>query len=236
MTLSIISDKPATVHVHEYEQQVVVTVNAPVSGILLVPNVMLVTPSLPAKTIPEFIAYAKANPAKVNFGSAGVGSSNHLCGELFNLMVGTKMVHVPYRGTAPAFNDVLAGHTALMSADLINVTQHLAAGTVRAYAVTSAERSPAAPDIPTVAESGVPGYEALQWFGLVAPAGTPGEIVARLHEAVAKALQDPGIRDHFIKDGTTPAPSASPQDFAEFIRAERVKWAKVVEQAGLAGK
>jgi len=209
---------------------------APISRSVLVPGVLVAPASLPASNLKELIALLKANPGKYNFGSAGLGSMSHLMIELLLNMTGTKMVHVPYRGTAPAFNDVLAGHTALMSADLINVTQHLTAGRVRAYAVTSAERSPAAPDIPTVAEAGVPGYEALQWFGLVAPAGTPREIVAKLHDAVVKALQDPGVRDHFIKDGTTPAPSASPQEFAEFIHTERVKWAKVVEQAGLAGK
>ena len=209
---------------------------APISRSVLVPGVLVSPASLPAANLKELIALLKANPGTYNFGSAGLGSMSQLMIELFLTMTGTKMVHVPYRGTAPAFNDVLAGHTALMSADLINVTQHLAEGRVRAYAVTSAARSPAAPNLPTVAESGVPGYEALQWFGLVAPAGTPREIVAKLHEAVVKALQDPAIRDHFIKDGTTPAASASPQEFAEFIHAERVKWAKVVEQAGLVGK
>jgi tripartite-type tricarboxylate transporter receptor subunit TctC len=207
-----------------------------ISRSVLVPGVFVSPASLPAKTLKELIALLKANPGRYNFASAGQGSMSQLMIELFLNMADLRMVHVPYRGTAPAFNDVLAGHVALMSADLLNVTQHLQAGSVRAYAITSAERSAVAPDLPTVAEAGLPGYEAMQWFGLVAPAGTPPEIVGRLHAAVVTALNDPEIRNHFLKDGTTPAPSASPAEFAAFIRAERLKWAAVVEKAGLAAK
>lgn len=209
---------------------------APISRSVMLPGVLVSPSALPPRNLQELIAYAKANPNRLNFGSAGPGSMSHLMIELFAHMAGLKLQHVPYRGTAPAFNDVLAGHVALMSADLMNVLPQIQAGKVRAYGVTSAQRAAAAPDIPTIAESGMPGYEALQWFGLVAPAGTPPEIVAKLHAAVVRALADPGLKARFLDDSTTPMPSASPEEFAAFIRAEKAKWAKVVRDAGLDAK
>jgi tripartite-type tricarboxylate transporter receptor subunit TctC len=206
---------------------------APISRTIMVPGVLVGHPSIPAKDLNELIAYAKANPGKLDFGSAGVGSMSQLMIELLLKDAGVKMTHVPYKGTAPAFNDVLAGHVALMSADIMNVVPHIAAGSVRAFGVTSKERAKVAPDIPTIAEAGIPGYEAIQWFGLVAPAGTPREIIQLLHRGVVQALEDPVIKKRFTDDGGIPMPSASPEEFAEFIRAEGAKWAKLIKDGGI---
>lgn len=207
---------------------------APISRSVMLPGALVSPTSLPATNLKELIAYAKANPGQLTFGSAGVGSMSHLMIELFAHMAGIKLQHVPYRGTAPAFNDVLAGHVSLMSADLMNVLPQIRAGKVRAFGVTAAQRAAAARDIPTIAESGLAGYEALQWFGLVAPAGTPREIVGTLHAAVARALADPDIKKRFLEESTTPMPSTSPEEFAAFIRSEKAKWAKVIDEAGIA--
>jgi tripartite-type tricarboxylate transporter receptor subunit TctC len=206
---------------------------APISRSIMVPGVIVSHPSVPAKNLKELIAYAKANPGKLDFGSAGVGSMSQLMIELLMKDAGIKMTHVPYKGTAPAFNDVLAGHVALMSADIMNVVPHIAAGSVRAYGVTSRERANVAPDIPTIDEAGVSGYEAIQWFGLVAPAGTPADIIQKLHRGVVQALEDPAIRKRFTDDGGIPLPSASPEEFAGFIRSEAAKWAKVIKDSGI---
>jgi tripartite-type tricarboxylate transporter receptor subunit TctC len=206
---------------------------APISRSIMVPGVIVSHPSIPAKSLKELIAYAKANPGKLDFGSAGVGSMSQLMIELLMKDAGIKMTHVPYKGTAPAFNDVLAGHVALMSADIMNVVPHIAAGSVRAYGVTSRERANVAPDIPTIDEAGVSGYEAIQWFGLVAPAGTPADVIQKLHRGVVQALEDPAIRKRFTDDGGIPLPSASPEEFAGFIRAEAAKWAKVIKDSGI---
>jgi tripartite-type tricarboxylate transporter receptor subunit TctC len=209
---------------------------APISRSIMVPGVLVSHPSLPAKDLKELIAYAKANPGKIDFGSAGVGSMSQLMIELLAKDAGIRMTHVPYKGTAPAFNDVLAGHVALMSADIMNVLPHIAAGSVRAYGVTSRERANVAPEIPTIAEAGIPNYEAIQWFGLVAPAGTPRDIVQKLHRSVVQALEVPAIRKRFTDDGGIPMPSASPEEFAEFIRSEAAKWSKVVKESGIGAK
>jgi tripartite-type tricarboxylate transporter receptor subunit TctC len=206
---------------------------APISRSIMVPGVLVAHPSIPAKNLQELITYAKANPGKLDFGTAGTGSMSQLMVELLIKDTGMKMVHVPYKGTAPAFNDVLAGHVALMSADIMNVVPHIQTGSVRALGVTSAQRSNVAPNIPTIAEAGVPGYEAVQWFGLVAPAGTPPDIIDKLHRAVVQALDDPAIKKRFTDDGGIPAPSASPEEFREFIKAEGAKWAKVIKESGI---
>jgi tripartite-type tricarboxylate transporter receptor subunit TctC len=204
---------------------------APVSGILLVPNVMLVTPSLPARTIPEFITYAKANPAKVNFGSAGVGSSNHLCGELFNLMVGTKMVHVPYRGAAPALTDVIAGQVQVLFGSVTSSIQYVKAQQVRALAVTSTARNDVLPEVPALAEV-VPGYEASNWWGIGAPKATPAAIVDMLNREIALAFADARIRARLADLGGPPL-SGSPAQFGALIADETEKWAKVIRFAGI---
>ncbi len=195
------------------------------------PEVLVGNPSLPAKDLKELLAYMKANPGKVAFGSAGVGSLSHLIVELFEQDAGVKLLHVPYRGTQPAFNDVLGGQVAIMMPDLTIALSNIQSGNVRAYGVTSAARSPAAPDLPTVAEAGLPGFEAVQWFGLAAPAGTPKAMVDKLHAAAIKALADPEVKKRYEELAMTPAPSASPQDYAKFVHDEGVRWGKVVEDA-----
>jgi tripartite-type tricarboxylate transporter receptor subunit TctC len=176
---------------------------APISGLLRVANVMLVTPALAAATVPEFIAYAKANPNRVNFGSAGVGSSNHLCGELFNLMTGTKMVHVPYRGAAPALTDVIAGQVQVLFGSVTSSIAYLRADKVRALAVTSAERVDVLPEVPALSEF-VPGYEASNWWGLGAPRATPPDIIALLNREIAAGFADPKIRARLAELGGPP--------------------------------
>ena len=206
---------------------------APISLTVVVPNVLVSHPSLPARNVKELIAFAKARPGQLSYASAGVGSVPHLMMEFFVSMGGLKMVHVPYKGAGPALTDVIAGHVPLMAANILSTLPHVKAGRVRAYGVTSAKRAQAAPEIPTIAEAGLPGYEAVQWFGLLAPAGTPRDIVTRLHGAVVQVLEDPAVKKRFIGDGADPRPSASPEAFASFIRDELKKWEKVVKAAGI---
>jgi tripartite-type tricarboxylate transporter receptor subunit TctC len=148
-------------------------------------------------------------------------------------MAGLKMVHVPYKGAGPAFTDVVAGHVHVMAGNILSALPHIRSKRIRAYGLTSATRSRGAPEIPTIAESGLPGYEAIQWFGLAAPAGTPREIVTRLHAAVVQTLADPAIRERFVSGGADPSPSKSPEDFAAFMHAEHVKWGKVIKAANI---
>lgn len=204
----------------------------PVSQFIELPNVLVGHPSLAAKTVRELIAFAKANPGKLEFASAGTGSNLHLCMELFLSMAKIKMVHVPYKGASQAISDVVAGFVPLMVTNMITGTQQVKAGRLRAYGVTSATRSEAAPDIPTIAEAGVPGYEAVQWYGLMAPAGTPSAIIAKLHQGVVQALRDPGVREKFHASGARPVGN-TPAEFAKQMRDDIAKWAVVVKQAGL---
>jgi tripartite-type tricarboxylate transporter receptor subunit TctC len=204
---------------------------AMISRTVTAPEVLVGTPSLPAKDLKELLAYMKANPGRVGFGSAGVGSLSHLIVELFEQDAGVKLLHVPYRGTQPALNDVLGGQVAIMMPDLTIALSNIKGGNLRAYGVTSAARSPAAPDLPTVAEAGLPGFEAVQWFGLAAPAGTPKPVIDKLHAAVTKALADPDVKKRYEELAMTPEPSASPQDYAKFVHDEGVRWGKVVEDA-----
>jgi tripartite-type tricarboxylate transporter receptor subunit TctC len=206
---------------------------APISLMVTLPNILVSHPSLPVKNLKELIAFARARPGQLHYASAGVGSVPHLMMVFFVSMGGLKMVHVPYKGAGPALIDVIAGHTPVMAANILSTLPHVKAGRVRAYGVTSAGRAAAAPDIPTIAEAGLPGYEAVQWFGLLAPAGTPRDIVIRLHGAVVQALDDPAVKKRYINDGADPRPSASPEAFGTFIRAELRKWEKVVKAAGI---
>ena len=206
---------------------------APISRTVTVPNVLFSHPSLPVKTTKELIAFARARPGELQFASAGIGTNPHLTMELFLSMAQLNMISVHYKGIGPALTDVLAGHVPLMVGNLLVTFPHIKTGKLRAYGVTSAKRSSTAPEIPTIAEAGLPGYEAVQWFGLLAPARTPREIVTRLHAAVVQALQDPVIRKRFIDGGADPTPSASPEEFAAVIRTEIKKWAKVVKDAGI---
>ena len=204
---------------------------APVASIDLLPLVMEVNPTVPAETVPEFIAYAKANPGKINFASGGVGSSQHVAGELFDFMTGVKMVHVPYRGAALAVNDLLAGQVQVTFSPIPLSLGYIRAGKLRALAVTSKVRSQALPDVPTVGEF-VPGYEAVAIDGLGAPAGTPQEIVTTLNQAVNAALADPQIKARLQTLGSVPNPM-SPTGFAKFIAGETDKWAKVIKFANI---
>jgi tripartite-type tricarboxylate transporter receptor subunit TctC len=206
---------------------------APVSLMVTLPNILISHPSLPVKNLKELIAFAKARPGQLHYASAGVGSVPHLMMVFFVSMGGLKMVHVPYKGAGPALIDVIAGHTPVMAANILSTLPHVRAARVRAYGVTSGARAAAAPEIPTISEAGLPGYEAEQWFGLLAPAGTPRDIVMRLHGAVVQALDDPAVKKRYISDGADPRPSASPEAFGTFIRAELRKWEKVVKAAGI---
>jgi len=202
----------------------------PVAGIIRVPNVMEVTPSFPAKTVAEFIAYAKANPGKVNMASSGTGTSVHMSGELFMAMTGVKMAHVPYKGAGPALVDLMAGTVDVMFDNLPSSIGHIQGGKLRAMAVTTEKRNPALPDVPAVAET-VPGYEASAWFGMGVPKGTPADVIDKLNKAVNEALKDPKMVARLAELGGTPMPG-TPADFGKVMESEVAKWKKVVEFSG----
>ena len=204
---------------------------APVTLVASVPNVLVVHPSLPAKSVKELIALIKAKPGELTFASSGNGTSIHLAGELFKSMTGTTMLHIPYKGSAPALTDLLGGQTNMMFDNLPSSIQHIKSGKLRALAVTSSHRSSALPDVPTVAESGVPGFEASSWFGVLAPAGTPREIVNKINADIVKALSAPEIRERLSGQGAEPVGN-TPEQFAAYIKAESAKWAKVVKESG----
>jgi tripartite-type tricarboxylate transporter receptor subunit TctC len=203
----------------------------PVAGVARFPNVMEVSPSFPAKTVPEFIAYAKENPGKINMGSSGNGTSQHLSGELFKIMTGVDLVHVPYKGAAQAMTDLLADHVQVSFDPLPASIEHIKAGRLRALAVTTAARSEVVPDVPALGEF-VPGYEASAWNGLVAPKGTPGEVVERLNVAVNAGLAEPKLKARLIGMGATPLPG-SPADFARLLAEQTDKWGKVIRTANI---
>ncbi len=203
---------------------------APVAGIARVPNVMTVHPSVPARTVAEFIAYAKANPGKINMASSGNGTSVHLSGEMFKALTGVEMQHVPYRGSAPAMTDMLAGQVQVIFDNMPSVLQHIKSGALRALAVTTAARSPELPDVPTVAET-VKDYEASAWFGMGVPQATPPEIIAILNKAVNEVLAEPGIKQRLAELGGVPI-VATPEEFGKVIQSETDKWEKVVKFAG----
>jgi len=204
---------------------------APVASMIRQPLIMLVNPSVPAKTIPEFIDYAKANPGKINMASGGSGSINHVTGELFKMMTGVNLVHVPYRGAGPALTDLLGGQVELLFGGMASSIDHVRAGKLRALAVTTATRSEALPDTPTVGEF-VPGYEASDWFGLGTPKGTPGEIIDILHNEIKAGLADPKFRARVSELGGAVFPG-SPAEFGKVLADETEKWAKVVNFAGM---
>jgi tripartite-type tricarboxylate transporter receptor subunit TctC len=204
---------------------------APVAGVLRGPYAMVVNPSVLPKSVPEFIAYAKANPRKLNMASAGIGTGGHIAGELFKMMAGVDMVHVPYRGGGPAFNDLLGGQVQVMFATTVGSIGHIRAGRLRALAVTAATRSEALPDIPTVAEF-VLDYEASNWFGVCAPKATPAEIIDKLNKEINAGLSDPKIRARLADLGGTPL-VASPADFGRLIADETEKWGKVIRAANI---
>jgi tripartite-type tricarboxylate transporter receptor subunit TctC len=203
---------------------------APVAGIVRTPNVMVVTSSFPAKSVAEFIAYCKANPGKINMASSGSGTSVHLSGELFKSMTGCDMVHVPYKGAGPALTDVMGGQVQVIFDNLPSSMGHIKGGKLRALAVTSEQRDPSLPDVPTVAET-VPGYEATAWFGIGMPKGTPRDVILKVNETVNQALADPKMRERLAELGGKPI-GGTPEDFGRIIASETEKWAKVVISSG----
>ncbi len=194
-------------------------------------NILVVHPSVPANTVQELIALARAKPKTLTFGSAGNGQSNHLSGEIFKSMTGIDLVHIPYKGSAPALTDVIAGNASMMFVDILSALPHVKAGRLRALGVTGFKRSPAAPDIPTVAESGVPGFNGSTWLGLVAPAGTPPAIVARLSAETSKALNAPEVRERLLAQGVEPVGS-TPEQFAAHLETEMQRYAAAVKASG----
>ncbi len=212
-------------------QYTVVRDITPIASIDRTPYVMVANLKLPPKTLPEFIAYAKANPGKINMGSAGVGSANHIFGELFKMMAEIDLVHVPYRGGAPAITDLISGQIQLMFLPLPASIGYIRSGQLRPFAITTAKRSDVLPAVPTVAEF-VPGYEASSWHGIGTPKNTPSGIIAKLHKEIAAGVADPHITAEFGRLGTEPM-AMSPTDFGEFIRNEAEKWAKVIKFANI---
>jgi tripartite-type tricarboxylate transporter receptor subunit TctC len=204
---------------------------APVAGLIRYPNIMEVNPSLPVKTVPEFIAYAKANPGRINMASSGSGSTIHMSGELFKMMTGVTMVHVPYRGAAPALTDMIGGQVQVMFDNAPSSIEHVRTGRLRALAVTTARRSEVLPDLPTVGDF-VPGYEASGWYGIGVPRNTPQDIVEVLNREINAGLSDPKLKTRFAELSAATIPG-SPEDFGKFIADETEKWGKVVKFAGI---
>lgn len=205
---------------------------APITQTAFVPNLFVVHPSVPAKSVKEMIALARARPGEILYASSGQGTNPHLTMELFASMAQIRMIHVPYKGGTPAFIDLIAGRVAIMATNLASIMPHVRAGKLRALGVTSARRAAAAPEIPTIAEAGLPGYESVQWYGLLAPAKTPPEIIEKLHKEVVSTLRVPDNRARLASDGVEVVAS-SPEEFAAFLKAETVKMAKVVKAAGI---
>lgn len=205
---------------------------APVSLVATVPNVMITNPSVPAASLKEFIALAKGKPGEMNFGSGGSGTSNHLAGELFNIVAGVKLVHVPYKGVNLAMNDVLSGRVQLVFIGIPAVIPHIKAGKLRALALASTQRSAVLPDVPTADEAGLPRFEVTTWYGILAPAGTPKPVVARLNGELGKIMHSPELKERLEALATDPLTS-TPEEFADLIGREITKWGAVVREAGL---
>ena len=203
----------------------------PISLMALGPNVLVVHPALPVKSVEELIALARAQPGKIGFAGSGSGSTPHLAGELFNVMAGVRLVHIPYRGSGPAMIGLLAGEAPVMFLPAINAGGHVASGRLRALAVTSRERLAAMPDLPTISESGLPGYESSQWYGLLAPAGTPAAVLDLLNARVANIMQSSDMKARMTSDGLVPI-GGSREQFAAHIKSEIAKWAKVISASG----
>jgi len=204
---------------------------APISLVATVPNVMVTQPSLPGD-LKEFIALVKAKPGALNFGSGGAGTSNHLAGELFNLVAGTKLVHIPYKGVNLAMQDVLSGNVHLVFIGIPAAAPHIKAGKLRALALVARHRSPALPEVPTVAEAGLPDFEVTTWYGILAPAGTPRNIIDRLNGELVKIMHAPELREKLAATGTEPLTS-TPDEFAAYIQKEIAKWGDVIRKAGV---
>jgi len=204
----------------------------PVALVALAPNMLVVNPGVPAKSVKELIALAKQQPGKLRYASAGTGSAPHMSGELFNHMAGTSMVHVPYKGSGPAMNDVIAGHLELTFASLPAGLPHGKSGAVRMLGVTGAKRASLLPELPTIAESGLPGFDTDQWYGVLGPKGLPANVVATLNRAIAAALESPDLLDKASRQGFEIVPS-TPEQLAQHMRAETAKWKKVAADANI---
>jgi tripartite-type tricarboxylate transporter receptor subunit TctC len=204
----------------------------PVSLIASGPNILVVNPSFPAKTLNELIAYARANPGKLNFGSGGPGSIAHMSGEMLKSLAHVDIVHVPYKGGILSVNDLIAGHVDMVFSDALPVMQHIRAGKLRPLATTGAERSPLAPDIPTCAESGVPGLVAVNWWGVLLPAGTPRAIADKFHDDLVKVMQQPEIKEKFAQLGVD-AVSGTPEQLGAYLKSEKAKYARLIQEAGI---
>ncbi len=205
---------------------------APISLLVVVPNVLVVNPELPAKDVAELLALLKAKPDEYSYASSGNGTPLHLSGELFKKMAGVSMQHIPYKGAGPALNDVIGNQVPIMFDNLPSSSSHIKAGTLRALAVTTAERAPSFPDVPTVAEAGIPGYETYTWNALFAPANTPQPVVARLNEAANKALKDPAVVER-MKEFSATIVGSTPEELAAHVKAELAKWTPVVRDANV---
>jgi tripartite-type tricarboxylate transporter receptor subunit TctC len=205
---------------------------APIGMIGGAPNSLVVHPSFPAKTVAELVAYAKANPGKVNFGSAGAGTASHITGEYFAAAAGIKLVHIPYKGTGPALTDLLGGHIPMAFAPIPATHANVSAGALRALAVTSVKRTSLLPDVPTISEAGLPGFDASLYYGLVAPAGTPRPIIDKLNKTLETALASSDVKQRLQQDGTEPSPG-TPEDYVAFIDKDEAKWSKLVKASGV---
>ncbi|HSD41470.1 MAG TPA: tripartite tricarboxylate transporter substrate binding protein [Burkholderiales bacterium] len=205
---------------------------APITQVVTVPLILASHPSLPTRSLKELMAFLQKRPGELNYGTGSVGSNPHLAMELFLTMTKLKVIHVPYRGQGPALRDLIAGQVELMMANLLALLPYHRNGRVRAYGVSSAKRSPVTPDVPTIAEAGVPGYDVVQWFGILAPAGTPREIIAKLHAATVRALEDPKVKNGFLASGAETVGN-TPEDLAAILRSDLAKWGKLVKTAGI---
>jgi tripartite-type tricarboxylate transporter receptor subunit TctC len=205
---------------------------APISLFVQSASVLSVHPSLPVKTVKEFIAFTKARPNEILFSSSGSGSGQHLVAEMLNRMAGLQLVHIPYKGTAPSVLDLVAGRVSVSAASAISTMPHVHAGRLRALAITGAKRSPSVPQLPTIAEAGVPGFALDQWYGLLAPAGTPKDVVAKLYGEIHKTTLDAAAKERFMAMGLDPVGN-TPEEFASYLQTETVKWGKLVREAGI---
>jgi tripartite-type tricarboxylate transporter receptor subunit TctC len=204
----------------------------PISILASGPNVLAINPSLPVNSVKELVALAKQKPGELQYASAGVGSFQHLGGELFKLEAGVNMLHVPFKGGGPAMIDVIGGHTKLLFSSLVQTTPHIRTGKLKALGVGGTKRSPVLPDVPTIAEAGVPTYEAVNWWGLVAPAGTPAPIIARLHQAVQEVQNSPDVQKQFDSEGAEII-RMSPTEFGAFMEKQMARWGRVVKEGGI---
>ncbi len=206
---------------------------APVIHVGYLPNILVVNPGIPARTVPELVAYSRTHPGKLAFASSGTGASSHLAGVMFNALGGTDFLHIPYKGTGPALNDLLGDHVAMSFTDVLTAKPFVDSGKLRALGVTTARRSRALPDVPTIAEQGYPGYDVSVFFGIVAPAGTPPDRIAALNQAFVQALESAEVKALFASQGLEAAPDHTPPALGAFIAEEKSKWASVIKSSGI---